>query len=236
MIYLLDINLRVPSSNTSTNWQTLIPIIGSIIVSLAVIIFNFFNTKKTNETNEKNIVKTLEQNSSNIDKTLDTNRKINEDNLKSKIIEQRKAEIYKMLNELYGPLSLLKKKSTLLYEKFKIGKKANYKGRYSTLLYLLENEGLQGLSKNDNALLNEIIKIGTECEKLLQDKAGLIDDEILRQDKFPKLSRHYLILRLAYAGNLHGQVELYEDSMFPSEIDGLIDKKINALHKELKEL
>ena len=92
------------------------------------------------------------------------------------------------------------------------------------------------MNDNDKALLAEIIKIGEQCEKLIHDKAGLIDDETLRSEWFPKATKHFLILRLAYMGKLKGQTDLFEDSMFPFEIDGLIQNRINNLRIELKGL
>jgi hypothetical protein len=156
-------------------------------------------------------------------------------NLKAKNKEDRKAEIYKILNDLYGPFGQLRAKSSLLYEKFKTGKKANTGDQFSTLMYLLEH-GLEGFSENDKALLAEIIKIGGDCEKLIVEKAGLIDDEALRKDWFPKVERHYLIIRLAYQGVLKGQSDLYQDTTFQYEIDGLIEQRIKALHEELGKL
>lgn len=234
---LFDISINNPASTSSAiNWPTLLASAGSIAISLLVIYYNSKNTRGTIDSNERNISASIAENRANIEKTLSTNKEINEQNLKSKLIEQRKDEIYKILNELYGPLSLLRKKSSLLYEKFKIGKKTNKDNRFSALLYLLENGGPNHLSNNDKQLLNEIIQIGASCEKLLHDKAGLIEDEVLRNEVFPNLSKHYLIIRLAYQEKLKGQTDLYEDSMFPTEVDSLIDRKIQSLHRELQNL
>ena len=208
------------------NWINFTASIGSVFVSLAAIYFAFKNSQKILASSDINIQNTLAANSLNTDKTI-----------KSKRIEERKNEIYKSLNDFYGPLYQLRQKSKLLYDKFKVNKTPNTPdSRFSTLLYLLTEGGPDKLSDNEKELLHEIIKIGEQCEKLIHDKAGLIDDENLRSEWFPKATKHFLILRLAHSGKLKGQVDLFSDSMFPIEIDELIEKRINDLRIELKNL
>ena len=103
-------------------------------------------------------------------------------------------------------------------------------------MYLLEKGGPQELAPNDQVLLAEIIKIGRLCERLIQSKAGLIEDENLRTIWFPAAAKHYLIIRLAYNGSLKGALELYQDSTFPDGISILIEHRITALKKELEDL
>jgi hypothetical protein len=81
-----------------------------------------------------------------------------------------------------------------------------------------------------------MIKIGGLCEELIQNKAGLIDNEELRRKWFPLAAKHYLIIRLAYNRSLKGEVALYKDSMFPIQIDALIEERISTLQQELKSL
>ena len=87
-------------------------------------------------------------------------------NLNSKKEEEERKEIYKKLNEFYGPLLQLRLKSNALYEKFA----ASYKSQnqnFKTLVYLLDGNKFTG---NDDALLKEIISIGEQCEKLIHEK------------------------------------------------------------------
>ena len=208
------------------NWINFSASIGSVLVSILLIFFNYKSTKKTINATILNSSNAIAASTKNIEITLNSKR-----------IEERKNEIYKALNELYGPFSQLRQKSNLLYEKFKINKAANSPtGKFSTLLYLLEKGGPQELDPNDQVLLAEIIKIGRLCERLIQSKAGLIDDENLRTIWFPAAAKHYLIIRLAYNGSLKGALELYQDSTFPDGISDLIEKRITALKNELEDL
>jgi len=132
------------------------------------------------------------------------------------------------LDEFYGPFYQLRKKSNLIYEKFR--EKYNSDPDFSTLTYLLDGKKF---SANEEELLKEIIKIGEECEKLIHSKAGLIDDQNLRTNVIPRASTHFLILRLAHNGNLVGDVIKFKSHVFPKELDGLIEKRRGELEKQL---
>jgi hypothetical protein len=210
---------------TPVNQINLYASIGSILVSLGLIYFSYKNTQKTIDTTLINTQKSIEANNENTIKTLN-----------SKKTEERKNEIYKKLNEFYGPFYQLRSKSKLLYiefsEKFK---KDEPNKNFRTLTFLLDN-GVIAIPENEKILLNEIINIGEKCENLIHDKAGLIDDEELRTVWFPKASTHYLLIRLAYQGSLSGDSLKYSKYTFPTEIDTLIERRIKALQLELETL
>jgi hypothetical protein len=211
------------SSLASINWLNLVASIGSILVSLALIYFSFRNTRKTVEVTIKNTEMSV---SASKDNTLMT--------LNSKRIEEKKNEIYKKLNEFYGPFFQLRAKSQLLYNEFSEKfKSTSTDGQFRTLTYLLDGGEVLG---NEKVLLDEIIRIGEKCEKLIHEKAGLIDDDELRKIWFPKASTHYLILRLAYNKSLTGDSTKFQKHTFPNEIDGLVASRIEILQSELKEL
>jgi hypothetical protein len=148
-----------------------------------------------------------------------------------KMREERK-EIHKKLDEFYGPLLQLRMKSNKLYQKFN-AKFRDKDPNFATLTYLLNGHKFTG---NDEILLKEILSIGEWCEKLMHDKAGLIDDSNLRTNIVPQATTHFLILRLAYKGALQGDAEMYKDLVFPKEIDELLEKRKKELEKRLDEL
>ncbi|MEM9299099.1 MAG: hypothetical protein AAGA64_12020 [Bacteroidota bacterium] len=88
-------------------------------------------------------------------------------------------EIYKKLNEFYGPFMQLRHKSKIFYKKFREDKPAGF----STLTALLEETKFKG---NDRVLLDQIISIGEICEKLIHEKSGIIDDDHLSSNILPK--------------------------------------------------
>lgn len=152
--------------------------------------------------------------------------------VKSKRVEESKNEIYKKLNEFYGPLVQLRAKSNLLYQKFST-KYRESDPEFKTLMYLLEGNELTG---NEKIMFEEILKVGNLTSTLIQEKAGLIDDERLRTIYFPRATTHFLVLELAYKKSLIGDVDKFKDSTFPRELDSLIEGRIVALQQELRSL
>lgn len=222
----INLNPITPQSNSTINWPTIIASIISGLASIFAIVIGGRNTRKA----------------------LDTSRQNNDDNLQNNVREDRKSDIYMMLNELYGPLDLLKQKSTQLYRIFSDSRAKNYPvdnpTKFSLVIFLLLRNQYNPsemppeylLSKNDSALIAQIVMIGTQSDKLLRSKAGLIDDSNLRNNLIPKLSKHYTILKLAYEGKIAGDIERFSDSMYPREMDELIREKIVQLENELKTL
>ena len=146
--------------------------------------------------------------------------------------EHLREDINRKLNDFYGPYIQLRKKSQILYLKFKKRYIEN-DSDFSTLKYLLKGHQFEA---NEKALLEEIINIGLKCEKLIHENAGLIDDPILKNDLIPRASTHYLLLRLAYQGNLSGDMDNFIDSTFPSDIDLKLEKRKNELENWLTKL
>lgn len=158
--------------------------------------------------------------------------------LSKKTLNARKREeeikgISQKLNEFYGPLLQLRMKSNKIYQIF--SKKHRAKDEhFATLTYLLKGTKFTG---DDDALLKEIISIGKQCEELIHNKAGLIDDSKLRTEILPRATTHFLLLRLAHAGTLSGtDLEMYKDLTFPRELDELLEKRKKELEDMLNKL
>jgi len=148
--------------------------------------------------------------------------------LKQKQREDERKEIYKKLNEFYGPFQQYLGKSAELYKRFTAPRPAGFR----TLIALLEGEEFEG---NDAVLLNEIIEITERLEQLILSQSGLIDDKELR-DLLAKAGAHFRILRLAYDGALTGEVERFGDYVYPRELGPKIEEQIDKLRARLDEL
>jgi hypothetical protein len=155
-----------------------------------------------------------------------------EKSLEAEKMREERKEIHTKLDEFYGPLLQLRMESKKLYQKFSSKFRAK-DPNFATLTYLLNGYKFIG---NDTILLREILKIGEECEKLIHNKAGLIDDSYLRTNIIPQAATHFLILRLAYSGVLKGDAEMYKDLVFPDEIDRLLEKRKKELEERLMAL
>ena len=152
--------------------------------------------------------------------------------LEARLKELERNEIYKKLNEFYGPLLQLRKRSNLLYAQFK-NTLVSENPNFNTVAYLLEEKTL---TSNQKAILTEILNIGKACEDLIDNKAGLIDDEVLRTDTIPNFMVHLLIIRLAYTGGLVGEASEFKKYSFPTELDEKLNGKIESLGSRLTEL
>lgn len=165
-------------------------------------------------------------------KTLDTQKEITGKTLDAQKDVEARLLIGKKLDEFYGPLLQLRKKSDLLYKKFS-EKYHTADNNFSTLTYLLDGKTFSG---NDKFLLEEIIRLGEECENLIHSKAGLIDDIDLRQNLIPRATTHFLILRLAYKGALIGDSVHFKDLTFPKDLDDKLEARKKQLEKDLEKL
>lgn len=87
----------------------------------------------------------------------------------------------------------------------------------------------------DEVLLDQIIEIGNQSEKLIYEQIGLVDDPDL-QSMLWRLATHYRIFRLAREGKLAGVGDEFSKFTFPFQIDGLLHAKASALNGRLDEL
>lgn len=179
--------------------------------------------------------------------------------LREQRVAERRKSIAKQLNEFYGPLISYLKITNSLYQIYTKDKPKSFR----TLTYLLdpeqEYETDQGLSKvilteSDRIILGEILDLESRIEMLVIEKGGLIDDPKLMFGHLPELRleglrrnrnqlsllalliTHFRVLKLAYEGKLQGEVQRYQDFVFPREIEDVLREKFESLHRELNRL
>ncbi len=156
--------------------------------------------------------------------------------LREKRIEDKRKEIYKKLNDFYGPMKQYLAKSYRLYELFRVDKDANRaenEPRFSTLTALIRGTQFQG---DDKEILDEIIRLGEDMENLILEKAGLVDDSELGDELLPDALAHFFLIRIANQGRLKKDYNSYVLHTFPNKLPEAIDRRINQLRTELKEL
>ena len=152
----------------------------------------------------------------------------NERSIKQKNVEDERKEIYKKLNSFYGPLLQLLGISFELYELLKFSRPEDYR----TLISLLQGEKFEG---NDKILLEQILDVEEAMDKLILEQSGLVEDKGLH-DLISKVGAHFRVLRLAYKGNLTGQVDRFKEHVFPRALTPRIEQEIKRLNDRLKEL
>lgn len=148
--------------------------------------------------------------------------------LKQLRLGDEKKEIFKKLNEFYGPYQQKLETSRQLYDKLKEGKPADFR----TLTFLLDGNKFSG---NDKAIYEEIRKITDELEELRMEKGGLVD-ELDLQKLLAKAGAHYRIISMAYDDKLKGETKRFEDYVYPRELNNSISDKINRLQQRIVEL
>jgi len=67
---------------------------------------------------------------------------------------------------------------------------------------------------------------------LIISKGGLIDEEDLRK-LLARAGAHFNIIRLAYKGDLSGEMDKFKDYVYPRELNGKIEERINKLQQKL---
>jgi hypothetical protein len=152
---------------------------------------------------------------------------LNKKELKEKVNSFEREEIYKRLNDFYGPLLMYRRTSKTLHDIFK------NKREFRTLTELLDGVEYHG---NERELILEILRIGKECKKIIIDKSGLIDDKVFRNNHLPKLLVHYTLIEKAFNKELKGEISRFEEYIFPKEIDDHLEKRVDEMLLRLETL
>ena len=150
--------------------------------------------------------------------------------------KSKRDEIYKKLNSFYGPMRLQLKTSSELYELFSssIMQRLNL-NEFHTLPFILDGNEL---NKTERTLLEQILKIGKAIEKLIDNNAGLIDDDDLHEEMV-QLATHLRIIREAKNGGYStgtDKLTLLESKTFPKpeKLEERVDQMFWKLKKKLK--
>ena len=200
------------SSSDLGLFLALIPLIMGFLALGASIWYN----RKTLRLNKDTREETAKLGRETLLATIENNRKTLEQSyelLRDQQLEGERQEIYRKLNEFYGPCQILLQESDMFTKKFKQGRE------FRTLLELLEGKEYTG---NDKVLLEEIMSVTDMISELIIERSGLVeDDEKDLQKLLAQARAHYRILRLAHKGKLSGEVERFKDSVYPRGLDEL---------------
>lgn len=159
--------------------------------------------------------------------------RMNKKILLKKGLEDEQKEIYKKLNEFYGPLGLLRGKSERIYRIFSERFKKE-DPEFRTLNHIMLNDG-SAFTEDEHALMKQILEIGAKVEDLVVTRSGLIDDPEL-SSQLSRLLAHTAILKLAYEGHIKGDPTKFDKATFPRDLDKFISKKIEQLKHRLEEI
>lgn len=148
--------------------------------------------------------------------------------------EAEMTELERKLDGFYGPyLHLSETNATLAHE---LKARQNKSGKdFRTLLALLDPREKAALSENDKAIIAEIISIDGALQKLIEEKAGLLEDEVQRY--LWRADAHFRIIRLAHEGKLSGEPDRFVHYVYPLAVDNVLReevKRLRARHEKLR--
>ena len=149
--------------------------------------------------------------------------------LLQKAYEDEMKDIQTKLNSFYGPFRQLLATSKRLYDEFQSHQPdpANFR----TLTALLEGTEFIG---NDKILLEQILEITQELDKLILSKSELIDEGL--QPALWEASTHFRLIRLAKNHSLAGEPQRFQKFVYPRPLNEAIDAEIGRLRNRLEEL
>lgn len=153
-------------------------------------------------------------------------------NFQNSRLQRKKSErdeIYKKLNNFYGPIRLQLKTSKELYNLFSTSVKQRLNlQEFRTLPHILDGKDL---NRTEKTLLNQILKVGKTIEKIIDNNAGLIDNDDIHNEMV-LLGTHLRIIRKAKNGDYSigsQKLTLLESKTFPD-----IEKRIDQIFWKLK--
>lgn len=151
-----------------------------------------------------------------------------------KHLEERK-EIYHRLNNFYGPILQYLQKSGKLYKRFKI-RFAEENTQFRSITYFIEN-GTGDLTSTEKDIFDEIIRIGTNIEKIVFKNSGLVMDKELTKAVLSDYTTHLYFLQLAYSGRLAREDPTeYIKYAFPRDIEAKVIAAKERLEARLESL
>jgi len=154
--------------------------------------------------------------------------------IRASFLQARITQLESRLNNFCAPFYHLRRRSERLWDKLKMGNVASKDERFNLLELLLSGKTF---SDNDQALIAEIVNIGSECEKLILNHAGLLEGKELRNEVLPEAANHFKMMKLIHDRKVTGEIDRFKDMKFKNVIlDNAIEKLVNEVEQELKDL
>lgn len=164
------------------------------------------------------------------------------------VIKENKDFNKKKLDEFYYPLKRYLQDSKDLFKIFIQDKPQSFRTLTHLLdpLQIYDNIRQVTLTTNDKALLEGIFDKGSQIQNLIANKGSIIDDSEFVDEYLPSpgysnivypiglnllglLTAHLRIIKIAFDGDLTGEVDKYKIYVFPNEVNVRVDAKINEL-------
>ncbi len=176
--------------------------------------------------------KELAQKQSELDRTLAMKQSEVDRTINLRLREQERAELTRRLTAFYGPLKQKLDLARVLHDRLLQGDPRRTRDNFRTLLSLLHEEAFSG---NDRAIIHELVATTRSIRLLIMKSEGIVEDQNLLR-VLSTAAAHFRLLELADKGKIVGEVERFESSTFPRELDGMVASVITKTRERLQEL
>jgi hypothetical protein len=149
-------------------------------------------------------------------------QKANEDELQA---------LQRKLDEFYGPFVELSESSRLLSQDLRHRLKDP---QYRMLVYLTKPGWFDGLGVADQSLVGQVCENGDQLARLIDEKAGLIDQVLVPY--FGRARTHYRMLRLAIDRKLGNNEEFVKPYVFPEQLPEVVALEIDRIKQRCNKL
>lgn len=154
--------------------------------------------------------------------------------IRASFLQARITQLESRLNNFCAPFYNLRRRSEKLWLELKSGNVADMSQRFNLVEELLNGKQF---APNDKVLIAEIVSLGVECEKLIQQHGGLWDEKELRDNVFPDAANHFRFMKLISEGKVVGEADRFTKMKFrKKEVDDALNNMVRELQKELTEL
>lgn len=131
------------------------------------------------------------------------------------------------LNEFHRPISQALLTSSMLYDVLKEDKPDDFRA----LKDLIEKKK-DAFNKTDMKIIKEIVEVGSEIEKIIEEHSGHILREETRE-QVGQLARHLRIFRMVVENNIDNYSEKFKKFTYPRNVNNLINEEYKCLSKLL---
>lgn len=176
--------------------------------------------------------RTLAMKQAELDRTLDMKEKELERTINLGVREQERLELTRRLTTFYGPLKQKLDLARVLHDRLLQGDPRRTRDNFRTLTSLLREEEF---SKNDRAIIHELVVVTRSIRLLIMQSEGIVEDQDLLR-VLSTAAAHFRLLELADKGRIVGEVERFESSTFPREVDAMVAAAITKTRGRLQEL
>jgi hypothetical protein len=152
--------------------------------------------------------------------------------INQKANEAEVKDIRTKLDTFYGPFVQRLEEGRLLANELR--DRQPDKGKFRTLIKLLDPDWLKHTSPADRTIVTEIVQNGQSLIGLIRDKAGAVDPAL--SSYLARAATHFTVLKLAKDGALENDPARFERYVFPKQLDDVLELEVKRLTKRANEL